>query len=221
MAYILLSRVHDILWLRHKGWSGLVWNRGRWITCSCFSVFTPGTIIGTYVSNEHDVLNVVSGAQENFRKSLVIIYILVFAVEIFSSIVLSPSFQVFRHLWKLQYDHGNMSFGCRAFHGYRSIIWDIIECERENETGMLVQNQWSRWDTKPTWHSMLHVPAYPCGVTTCSRPVWCNSLFNILRPRQNGRHFPDDTFEWNENVWIAIKSSLKFVQWRIFQHWFR
>ena len=38
--------------------------------------------------------------------------------------------------------------------------------------------------------------------------------FNTLRPRQNGRHFPDDIFKCiflNENVWISIKFSLKFV----------
>ena len=38
--------------------------------------------------------------------------------------------------------------------------------------------------------------------------------FNTLRPRQNGRHFADDIFECiflNENVWISIKISLKFV----------
>ena len=38
--------------------------------------------------------------------------------------------------------------------------------------------------------------------------------FNTLRPRQNGRHFPDDTFKrifFNENVRISIKISLKFV----------
>ena len=37
---------------------------------------------------------------------------------------------------------------------------------------------------------------------------------NTLRPRQNGRHFPDDIFKWiffNENVWISIYISLKFV----------
>ena len=37
---------------------------------------------------------------------------------------------------------------------------------------------------------------------------------NTLRPRQNGRHFPDDTFErifLNENVRISIKISLKLV----------
>ena len=37
---------------------------------------------------------------------------------------------------------------------------------------------------------------------------------NTLRPRQDGRHFPDDTFKWiflNENVQILIKISLKYV----------
>ena len=39
-------------------------------------------------------------------------------------------------------------------------------------------------------------------------------LFNTLRPRQDGRRFPDDIFKhifWNENVIIFIKISLKFV----------
>ena len=37
---------------------------------------------------------------------------------------------------------------------------------------------------------------------------------NTLRPRQNGRHFADDIFKCiflNENVWIPIKISMKFV----------
>ena len=39
---------------------------------------------------------------------------------------------------------------------------------------------------------------------------------NTLRLRQNGRHFADDIFKCiflNENVWISIKISLKFVPW--------
>ena len=39
-------------------------------------------------------------------------------------------------------------------------------------------------------------------------------LFNTLRPRQNGCHFPDDIFKCiflNENVWIPTKISMKFV----------
>ena len=37
---------------------------------------------------------------------------------------------------------------------------------------------------------------------------------NTLRLRQNGHHFPDDIFKCifsNENAWISIKISLKFV----------
>ena len=39
-------------------------------------------------------------------------------------------------------------------------------------------------------------------------------LFNTLRPRQNGRHFADGILKYiflNENVWIPIKISLRFV----------
>ena len=45
------------------------------------------------------------------------------------------------------------------------------------------------------------------------RPLTLYHL-NSLRPRQNGRHFADDIFKCiflNENVWIPIKISLKFV----------
>ena len=41
-----------------------------------------------------------------------------------------------------------------------------------------------------------------------------NPLLNTLRPRQNGRHFADDILKCiflNENVWIPIEISLKFV----------
>ena len=41
-----------------------------------------------------------------------------------------------------------------------------------------------------------------------------NGQINTLRPRQNGRHFADDIFKCifrNENVWIPITISLKFV----------
>ena len=40
---------------------------------------------------------------------------------------------------------------------------------------------------------------------------YLHHLFNTLRPRQNGRHFADDTFRrifLNENVWTLLKNSL-------------
>ena len=39
-------------------------------------------------------------------------------------------------------------------------------------------------------------------------------VFNTLRPRQNGHHFPDDILKWifvNENAWVSITMPLKFV----------
>ena len=44
--------------------------------------------------------------------------------------------------------------------------------------------------------------------------VRLRQCINTLRPRQNGRHFADDTFKrifLNENVIISIRISLKFV----------
>ena len=44
--------------------------------------------------------------------------------------------------------------------------------------------------------------------------AWRHQAINTLRPRQNGRHFADDILKWiflNENVWIPIEISLKFV----------
>ena len=54
-------------------------------------------------------------------------------------------------------------------------------------------------------------PAHSSSSTTSEYGI---SVFNILRPRQNGRHFPDNTFKriyLNENVRLSIKISLKFV----------
>ena len=46
------------------------------------------------------------------------------------------------------------------------------------------------------------------------RKALANSCVNTLRPRQNGRRFPNDIFKrifMNENIWISIKIPLNFV----------
>ena len=46
------------------------------------------------------------------------------------------------------------------------------------------------------------------------RDLACYGMFNTLRPRQDGLHFPDDIFKCiflNDIVSISIKISLKFV----------
>ena len=43
---------------------------------------------------------------------------------------------------------------------------------------------------------------------------WCHAFLTHWGTRQNGRNFADDISKWiflNENVWIPIKISLKFV----------
>ena len=54
----------------------------------------------------------------------------------------------------------------------------------------------------------MHTPL-PCR--TSKSDCYC---IDALKPRQNGRHFPDDIFKCdflNKNIWISIKISLEFV----------
>ena len=56
-----------------------------------------------------------------------------------------------------------------------------------------------------------HVIIMHC-VASC--PSFTEILFNTLRLRQNGCYFIDDTFKgifFNENIWILIELSLKFL----------
>ena len=62
---------------------------------------------------------------------------------------------------------------------------------------------WWPVDSPHGWPVMRE--AFPCDDAI---------IINTLRPRQNGRHFADDIFKCiflNQNVWIPIKISLKFV----------
>ena len=64
----------------------------------------------------------------------------------------------------------------------------------------------SRWQAI-IWNNVDQNCMMPCGIT---RLQWVNTL----RPRHNGRHFADDIFKCiflNENAWISLKISLKFV----------
>ena len=64
-----------------------------------------------------------------------------------------------------------------------------------------------------TWLLLeIHFPYI--DITTVDFPCLMATMITTLRPRQNGRNFPDKIFRCiflNENVWISIKISLKFV----------
>ena len=62
---------------------------------------------------------------------------------------------------------------------------------------------YSDWGYNMWWFNQYQLPS---GLT--------EKWLNTLKPRQDGRHYPDDIFKCiflNENVWISIKFSLKFV----------
>ena len=77
-------------------------------------------------------------------------------------------------------------------------------------TGKETRN--SKWTWVISW-IIKGVCSVTAIITMMSRESYGVS-FNTLRPRQNGRHFADDVFICiflNENVWILLKISLKFV----------
>ena len=65
------------------------------------------------------------------------------------------------------------------------------------------------------WGAMTKAKIFNVASDVRNRPyIHALTQINTLRPRQNGRHFADDIFKrifFNENVWISIKISLKFV----------
>ena len=64
------------------------------------------------------------------------------------------------------------------------------------------------------WQSNSSMPSREYPKFGLGRVIVSIVFLNTLRPRQNGRHFRDDSFKWiilDENVWISIEVSLKFV----------
>ena len=70
-----------------------------------------------------------------------------------------------------------------------------------------------RRDYKPFPETMMtkFIEAYRYHQAQCTNTV---IGVNLLGPKQNGCHFADDVFKrifYNENVWISLKISMKFV----------
>ena len=85
------------------------------------------------------------------------------------------------------------------------------EWKSYNHRPPLLVNKIAR-DTKPTWN-YEHCSSHAISPAS-SLKVDISALFNTLRPRQDGCHFPEDIFKCiflNENVLISIKFSLNIV----------
>ena len=92
----------------------------------------------------------------------------------------------------------------RWFHHSKCYCSDPERMEHRSMTDLDVM---LLWDGGPcTEHASTISPFKMIGPTV--------NFKNILRPRQNGRHFAHDIFNsnfLNGNVWISMKISLKFV----------
>ena len=80
-------------------------------------------------------------------------------------------------------------------------VW--MNCSPKISYRSLIKTACAIWSHYRYWYELV-------GVIQLQRLF----LYITLRPRQIGRHFSDDTFKrifLNENVWILIKISLKFV----------
>ena len=74
------------------------------------------------------------------------------------------------------------------------------------------RSQWRRWKYIPQHQNILLLPNL--SLNSFHVPECPLAQLNTLRPRQNGRHFADDIFEYiflNQNVSISMKISLNFV----------
>ena len=100
--------------------------------------------------------------------------------------------------------------GPGEFPTQRPVTWsfDVFFDLRLNTR--LSKQPWGWWFETPSWSLWRQ-----CNDDIRCTPVfYLHLLVNTLRPRQNGRHFADDVFKCiflNENVWILLKISLKFV----------
>ena len=90
-----------------------------------------------------------------------------------------------------------------------------IPGDRTRKQGPVRSTRSSQWvsghrpDKIPT-----DIPVAPLYPLDSSALRGSQAEHNTLRPIQNGRHFADDIFKCiflNENIWIPIKISLKFV----------
>ena len=111
-------------------------------------------------------------------------------------------------LHRLMVTHWDRDKMVTLFHEWKFVYFnsDFIEICTKGYT-----YQFTGWDNglgTNRWQAIIWINA---GLVYWRNYMCC---VNTLRPRQNGRHFADDTFNRifvNENARVSIKFSLKFV----------
>ena len=102
-----------------------------------------------------------------------------------------------------QSDHFYACVGIQCIHMVQSCFMGTCANHRTAQGGSIWLNSRGAW---------LQQNTRKCE--SCAELMGNVNGLNILRPKPNGRSFADDSFKWiflNENVWISLKISLKFV----------
>ena len=108
-----------------------------------------------------------------------------------------------------------IDFACRLAALWNVIIWWMWWRSAWNE-GLIGIIKTNPQTVKPYWDVLLkswNTKTFKY-YNLCSIIIVTGQVVNILRLRENGHYFADNIFKWiflNENVWISIKISLKYV----------
>ena len=130
------------------------------------------------------------------------------------------------HLWNgggggggpgVAFSHAQMKVSFwKNFHPWlhkKLSFWPLFLCQRWNFFSMMT----FPFQRKDFFQSQIDIQEEHPMITWPYRSIVTTDhrvFINSLRPRQNGRHFADDIFKRifvNENIWIPIKISLKFI----------
>ena len=112
----------------------------------------------------------------------------------------TPYLALSGQLWSVFYEYFNRNWSC-----YKGFLLYFISTEWLFPIFCSKTPIYSPWNTTLIGSTTLSSVVEGAPVSTLT--------LNTLRPRQNGRHFADifKRIFLNENIWIPIKISLKFV----------
>ena len=112
----------------------------------------------------------------------------------------------------------SVKFESEFYHFYsRKCIWN---CRLPKWRPFCPDGDKLKWKKKKKKKTACVITCVQCSTFEGCMPcfLWCFSIYRSLthwgQDKLHGRHFPDDIFTrifFNENVWISIKISLKFV----------
>ena len=122
-------------------------------------------------------------------------------------VVFNSFFFSLRHIFMSE--QNCLAFGRQHFHlqeiNHLCFHLNVFYFVRDDLIGKQIYQLGGEWRQASSWTKFATI------IDVC---VTWTQIVNTLRPKQNGRHFADGIFKCiflNENAWISLKISLKFV----------